>query len=226
MNAERVLANIMRWWIVWIIWIIWATVWYNIVDQSRTYVDYDTIQVEQINENWTVETSVKTINEALRMMWYKTQLEYDNIWHFHWWRWYTTRNMSYSIQDMKKLELEKIMKENSWWSITYKFAEKQVWLKNAVWLSIALSIMMMWLIWPFFLIWEDWRYNNVARNIIRKINSIPEQIWITFYELFKKLWFQSEEIKELKKKTTTRRKLNSIELAQEVQKEMKKYNIK
>lgn len=226
MNAERVLANIMRWWIVWIIWIIWATVWYNIVDQSRTYVDYDTIQVEQINEDWTVETSVKTINEALRMMWYTTQLEYDNIWNFHWWRWYTTRHMSYSIQDMKKLELEKIMKENSWWSITYKFAEKQVWLKNAVWLSIALSLMLMWLIWPFFLVWEDWRYNNVARNIIRKINSIPEQIWITFDELFKKLWFQSEEIKELKKKTTRRRKLNSIELAQEVQKEMKKYNIK
>ena len=41
-----------------------------------------------------------------------------------------------------------------------------------------------------------------------------------------KIYLSKQGFKELKKKTTRRRKLNSIELAQEVQKEMKKYNIK
>lgn len=213
MNAEKILANIMRWWIIWVIWIVWATIWYNIVDQDMVVQSDYNVAVERIQEDWTVETSIKTINEALKIMWFNSEFHYSGKYN----------------KSMQKLQLESFMnqfnKEN-WWKIKMKFEERKVWLKTVIWLSAFIAFIFLWIWWPIFLMSEDWKYNIIARNIIRKLNRIPEQIWMSFDEFFKKFWFKEWEIKELKKKTSRRRNLNSIELAQEIQKEIKKYNIK
>lgn len=203
------LETIITFWISWIIALVASTALYLTGNAfGRTVPDYYNVQIEQVQEDWTIDKQVKTINEALRMMWYKTEISYNRY----------DRNET-------RLQLEKLMKEHSTNWTTYSFAETdQKWL--LVFWTLMLFLLYWWVFWPMMLLAFDSREKRIdklARKILLTSPSIPEQIWMTFKEMFNILWFTKPEQEQLMKKTTKRKNLSPKELIQEVEKEMKNY---
>lgn len=203
------LETIITFWISWIIALVASTAIFATVNTfARTVPDYNNVQIEQVQEDWTIDTQIKTINEALRMMWYKTEI-------------------SYSRYDGNEthIQLEKLMKEHSTNWTTYSFAET-----NQKWFlffhTLMFFLLLWWVFWPMMLLAFDSREKRIdklARKILLTSPSIPEQIWMTFKEMFNILWFTKPEQEQLMKKTTKRKNLSSAELIQEVEKEMKNF---
>lgn len=205
------LETIITFWITWVIALVASTAIYATIHTfDRTVPDYYNVQIEQVQEDWTIDTQIKTINEALRMMWYKTEISYNRY----------DRNET-------RLQLEKLMKEHSTNWTTYSFAETTV---SSSWLlffhTLIFFLLLWWVFWPMALLVFDSREKRIeklARKILLNSYSIPEQIWMTFKEMFNILWFTKPEQEQLMKKTTKRKNLSPKELIQEVEKEMKNY---
>lgn len=203
------LETIIVFWISWVIALVSATALYLTGNAfGRTVTDYDTIQIEQVQEDWTIDKQIKTVNEALKMMWYKTEISYSRY----------DRNETH-------LAIEKLMKEHSTNWTTYSFTETdQKWLLY-FW-TFMFFLMYWWVFWPIMLLaidGRDKRIEKLARKILLTSPSIPEQIWMTFREMFNIFWFTKPEQEQLMKKTTKRKNLSPKELIQEVEKEMKNY---